>query len=66
MSRDGIDRSTDLDCIGIIVLSHSPTNLTFALGQAYRQYYQANWIQNGDVVEVVLNGESVAGVVHYS
>jgi hypothetical protein len=55
-----------LDCIGIIVLSHSPTKLTFALGQAYREYYQADWIQNGNVVEVVLDGASIAAVVHYS
>jgi hypothetical protein len=54
-----------LDCIGIVVLSQSPTKVTFGLGGAYAQYYSPYWIQNGDVVEVVLNGDARATVVHY-
>jgi hypothetical protein len=55
----------ELDCIGLVVLSHSPTKLTFTLGHAYADYYKPQWIQKGDVVNVVLNGVSVAGIVQY-
>jgi len=57
----------ELDCIGIIVKSQSPTHVTFTLGHAYVQYYQSKprWIHGGDVVEVVLNGAAAATVVHY-
>jgi hypothetical protein len=61
----GRDSSTlsELDCIGLIVLAKSPTTVTFTLGQAYGQYYKPQWIQSGDVVEVVLNGVARVTVV---
>lgn len=57
----------ELDCIGLIVLKATPTQIRFTLGAAYLQLYQTNpgLIQNGDVVEVVLNSARYATVVHY-
>lgn len=57
----------ELDCIGLIVLKATPSEITFTLGAAYLQLYQSNpgLIQSGDVVEVVLNGARFATVVHY-
>ncbi len=57
----------ELDCIGIIVSSHSATSLTFTLGHAYVQYYKSKprWIHRGDVVEVVLRGAAFATVVRF-
>ena len=31
----------ELDCIGIVVLKHTPTRVTFTLGHAYTEYYRA-------------------------
>jgi hypothetical protein len=57
----------ELDCVGIVVTSQSPTSVTFTLGHAYVQYYQSKprWIHTGDVVEVVLKGAAFATVVHF-
>ena len=56
----------ELDCIGIIVLSHTPTKLRFTLGAAYRQ---SNFgyppLVNGDLVEVVVRNAAFGLVVHY-
>ena len=56
----------ELDCIGIVVLSHTHTKLVFTFGSAYVQYRsQYRTLRNGDVVEVVLNAAAFATVVHY-
>ena len=57
----------ELDCIGIVVTTHSATRVTFTLGHAYAQYYRSKprWIRRGDVVEVVLDGAAFATVVHF-
>jgi len=57
----------ELDCIGIVVLTHTPARITFTFGHAYLQYYRAKprLIENGDVIEVVLRGASFATVVHF-
>jgi hypothetical protein len=56
----------ELDCIGLIVLSHSPSKLVFTFGHAYAQYRsQYRQLQNGDVIEVVVNKASFATVVRY-
>jgi hypothetical protein len=57
----------ELDCIGIVVTSHTATRVTFTLGHAYAQYYRAKprWIHRGDVVEVVLKGAASATVVRF-
>ena len=57
----------ELDCIGLIVQTVSPKQIRFTLGSAYLQLYRTNpgLIQNGDVVEVVLNSARYATVVHY-
>jgi hypothetical protein len=56
----------ELDCIGLIVHSHSPTQIAFTFGHAYTQYRsQYRQLEDGDVVEVVLNGGSFASVVHF-
>jgi hypothetical protein len=56
----------ELDCIGIIVLSHSPTKIRFQFGAAYRQAdFGYPHITNGDLVEVVVNGGAYGLVVRY-
>src|SRR5262249_20446202 len=52
----------ELDCIGIVVTSHTATRVTFTLGHGYVQYYTAKprLIHRGDVVEVVLKGAAFA------
>lgn len=56
----------ELDCIGLVVVAHTPTRLTLALGHAYVQYRsQYRPIRNGDVVEVVVGGAAFATVVRY-
>lgn len=57
----------ELDCIGIVVLTHTPTRITFTLGHAYTQYYQAKprLIRAGDVVEVILGHARFATVVRF-
>lgn len=57
----------ELDCIGIVVLSHTAERVTFTLGHAYQEYYKAKprWLKNGDVVEVTLKGATFATVLHF-
>jgi len=57
----------ELDCIGLIVQAATPKQIRFTLGAGYLQLYQTNpgLIQNGDVVEVVLNSARYATVVHF-
>jgi hypothetical protein len=54
----------ELDCIGIVVLTHTPTHVTFTFGHAYVQYYRSKprLLHNGDVIEVVLGRASFATV----
>ena len=59
-------RVNELDCIGIVVLSHSTTKVQFALGAAYNQAsFGYAHLVNGDLVKVVLNGAAYGLVVHY-
>jgi hypothetical protein len=57
----------ELDCIGLIVLSHTAKKVVFTYGHAYQQYYRAKprLLRNRDVIEVALNGAAIATVVHY-
>lgn len=57
----------ELDCIGIVVLKHTPTRITFTLGHGYTQYYRAKprLIRAGDVVEVILGRARFATVVRF-
>ena len=57
----------ELDCIGIVVLKHTATRITFTLGHGYQQYYSAKprFIRNGDVIEVGLGSARFATVVHF-
>jgi hypothetical protein len=57
----------ELDCIGIIVLTHTPKRITFTFGAGYVQLYRAKprLIKNGDVVEVTLEGATFATVVRF-
>jgi hypothetical protein len=54
----------ELDCIGLIVLSHSTATIRFRLGAAYRAFGYAP-IVNGNVVKVVVDGASRRVVVAY-
>ena len=57
----------ELDCIGIVVLSHTAERITFTFGHGYQQYYSAKprFIRNGDVVEVGVGGARYATVVRF-
>jgi hypothetical protein len=56
----------ELDCIGIVPVSHTPTKVVFRFGHAYSQFSsQYRPLTNGDVVKVVLNQTARATVVHY-
>jgi hypothetical protein len=56
----------ELDCIGIVVLSHTSTRVQFGFGAAYTQAdFGYPHIVNGDLVEVVLNGAAYGLVVRY-
>lgn len=57
----------ELDCIGIVVLTHSQEKVSFTFGHAYRQYYVAKprALRSGDVVEVVFRGARFATVVRF-
>lgn len=58
---------SELDCIGLIVLKAAPKQIRFTLGAGYLQLYRTNpgLIQNGDVVEVILNSARYATVVRF-
>jgi hypothetical protein len=58
---------SELDCIGLIVLSRTTKKVVFTLGHAYQQYYRTKprLLRNRDVIEVVLKGAAIATVVHY-
>jgi hypothetical protein len=58
---------SELDCIGLIVLSHTAKKVVFTLGHAYQQYYRTKprLLRNRDVIEVVFKGAAIAGVVRY-
>lgn len=57
----------ELDCVGIVVLSHTSRRITFTFGHGYQQYYatKPRFVHNGDVVEVGLRGATYATVVHF-
>jgi hypothetical protein len=56
----------ELDCVGIIVLSHTPTQIRLTFGAAYNQpdfgYPQ---IKSGDLVEVIDQAAAYGLVVQY-
>lgn len=61
--RPGVNET---DCIGLVVLTHAPTRLTFTFGAAYSQFRsQYRTLRNGDLVEVVLRGARYGLVVRY-
>jgi len=57
-------KSNELDCIGLIVLSHSRTHITFTFGHAYAQYSYPR-LRNGHRVKVVLGSMTRRIVVRY-
>ena len=57
-------KSNELDCIGLIVLSHSRTQITFTFGHAYTQYSYPRLL-NGHRVTVVVGPMKRRVVVHY-
>ena len=61
----------ELDCIGLVVISFSPTKVVFRLGAAYREPTSARAtrrydLAEGDTVIVGVNGVRFTGRVHYS
>jgi hypothetical protein len=56
----------ELDCIGLIILSHTPKKLRFTFGAAYRQAdFGYKPLTNGSLVEVVNRNAAFGVVVHY-
>ena len=56
----------ELDCIGIIVLSHTATKVRFTFGAAYNQAdFGYAHITNGTLAEVVLRNAAFGLVVRY-
>jgi hypothetical protein len=54
----------ELDCIGLIVLSHSSRRITFTFGSAYTQYAYP-LLRNGRRVKIVLGSDAKSIVAHY-
>lgn len=57
-------KSNELDCIGLIVLSHSRTHITFTFGHAYTQYSYPR-LGNGRRVKVVVGSMTRRIVARY-
>lgn len=57
----------ELDCIGLIVLKHTPSQITLTFGHGYQQYYgnKPRFIHNGDVIDVGDGAARFATVVHF-
>jgi len=58
---------SELDCIGLVVLKHTSTQITMTLGRGYQQYYAAKprFVRNGDVIDVGVGSARFATVVHF-
>jgi hypothetical protein len=57
-------KSNELDCIGLIVLSHSRRQITFTFGHAYMQYSYPR-LRNGQRVKVVVGSMTRRIVARY-
>jgi len=58
----------ELDCIGLIVSTFTPTKVVFQFGSAYAQYQnQDNYLlAEGDGYQLAVNGATAQGSVHYT
>jgi hypothetical protein len=54
----------ELDCIGLIVLSHTSTHVTFTFGAAYTQFSYP-LLEKGRLIKVVLDGRTYRQVVSF-
>ena len=52
----------ELDCIGLVVTKFTPTEVDFRPGNAYQQFFPKYQINDGDAIEIAVNG--VAKTVH--
>lgn len=57
-------RFNELDCIGLIVLSHTSTRVAFTFGAAYTQFSYP-LLEKGRLIKVVLNGRTYRHVVSF-
>lgn len=57
-------KSNELDCVGLIVLSHSRTHINFTFGHAYTQYSYPP-LRNGFRVKVVVDSMTRRIVARY-
>jgi hypothetical protein len=57
-------KTNELDCIGLIVLSHSKKRITFTFGSAYTQFSYPR-LRNGDHLKVVVGSRTHRFVAHY-
>lgn len=57
----------ELDCIGIVVLTHTAERLSFTFGHGYVQYYRTKprLMRSGDVVEIGVGSARFATVVRF-
>jgi TIR domain len=60
----GQGNSTGGSCIGLVVVSWSPTQVTFRFGNAYNTF--DHWsADTGDAVTVVVNGDTLSGTIRF-
>jgi hypothetical protein len=57
-------KTDELDCIGLIVLSHSPRRITFTFGNAYREFSYPR-LRRGQHVKVVVGSMTRSIVARY-
>jgi hypothetical protein len=58
----------ELDCIGLNASTFTSTKVVFTFGSAYTQYQQAHnyLLAEGDPFQLVVNGATIQGNVHYT
>jgi hypothetical protein len=57
-------QSTELDCIGLIILSHSSTRISFTFGNAYSQFSYRP-LAAGNRVDITVGANSFDRIVRY-
>jgi hypothetical protein len=57
-------RSNELDCIGLVIISHSSTRISFTFGSAYSQFSYPP-LASGDRVRIVAGSASFSRLVRY-
>jgi hypothetical protein len=56
---------SELDCVGLIVTTYTPTEIVFQLGSAYADHSQLYRLTAGDTFTIGVKGLSYQGAVRY-